>query len=232
MDRVICLLTLVAALVTTAAADDGRQGRRLEIEIDELKAELLRLDGDWVLEVRYEVEVEGADAAPPLDLVLTFTEHGRPIAERPEPQRRPLRPDRPPIRPQPATARRGDDRHPDPQTATPERLEEGPASTLQRSVEQPARPAAQPLEVVIPLDQPSDRDDDEVEFRAHALIDLPPRSFRDPDALRVHAAVIAAHQPRPMARDDTKVKFRKPHRSRVHIGVGVGVGPVSIGIGW
>ncbi len=191
MSRKVCLLIAAAILAAPFAhAKDHERGDHPKIEIDELKGELLRLDGAWVLEVRYEVEVKGTNTAPPLDLVLFVTEHGRQLAE------------------QPAPRRHGGD---------PERLDE---------VE------IQPLEIVIPLDRPSDVDDHEVEFEARVLIDLPPRSFYDPDELRLHAAVYAPETDQPLKTKDKKIKFKKPHHRRVHIGVGVGIGPVSVGVGW
>lgn len=88
----------------------------------------------------------------------------------------------------------------------------------------------QPIEIIIPLDRPSEVDDDEVEFEQTISFTLPDEAFVDPGALRLTGVVIGGPEGPVLDRDDTHISYHRPWNGHVSVGVGVGVG-VGIGVG-
>lgn len=170
MHHLTRIATLLAAL--TAAASAGQ--RDLDVDIDELSGELARGEHEWLLEVRYEVEVEGATAAGPFDLVLNVSEHDRLLTD-------------------------GERR---------------------------------PLVFAIPLDRPTDVDDDEAEYEGTVMVSLPRDSFVDPDDLELVGRVYVRGDDRPVAHDDDDIDYDRPGRRRIGLSIGYGYCGVGIGIGF
>ena len=164
-------VVVFAGLFAAGAAAGDRHHAPYDVDIESLKGELWRADGQWVLEIRYDVEVEdGRPALGELELILYVTEHGHVIADE-----------------------------------------------LGRS-----------LEFVVPLDLPSEVDDDEIEFESRTAVALPDGAFYDPDDLRLEAVVVRASDGYPLARKGKSIKY--DHRERVRscdVSVGVGVGVYS-----
>lgn len=82
-----CAVAALATLVCFAAAPQlaqagGRHRSRVDADIDDLDADLVRDRGGWRLMVEYEVEIEDARRGERFDLVLTLTERGRPVLDR------------------------------------------------------------------------------------------------------------------------------------------------------
>ncbi len=121
-----------------------------EVDIESLKATLRRVDGQWDLAVRCEVEIEDAHPAERFDLMLRVTERGRELAD-----------------------------------------ERG-----------------RPLRTLIPLDRPTDIDDDEIEFKESLDLYLPAGSFSNPDRLRIWAKVLSRDDGRVLERKDKSIKVR------------------------
>ncbi len=66
-----------------------------------------------------------------------------------------------------------------------------------------------PLEVGIPLVDPTDIDDDELEFRDGLTVNLPHGVLHNPKKLKIHAEVISVAQGRVMDRKAKRVKYRR-----------------------
>ena len=66
--------------------------------------------------------------------------------------------------------------------------------------------------------------------RGAVFVEIPRRSFVDPDELRLHGDVFLPGADRPIATEDESVKYRKPRR-RPWLHLGVGIGPVGVGVG-
>jgi hypothetical protein len=129
---------------------DYHQRFDAEADIESLKATLRRVDGQWDLAVRCEVEIEDAHPAERFDLMLRVTEEGREL-----------------------TDERG-----------------------------------RPLRTLIPLDRPTDVDDDEIEFKERLDVYLPDSSFDDPDRLRIWAKVLSRDDGRVLERKDKSIKVQ------------------------
>lgn len=74
-------ILLVGGLVVSLAAPGATAGDRPDVDIESLAGRLYRSTGNWLLEVTYDVEVEHADAAGPLSLVVGITERGYAISD-------------------------------------------------------------------------------------------------------------------------------------------------------
>jgi hypothetical protein len=177
-------VVLIGLLASEGSADDRRHHKRPDVDIEKLKGEVWRSPDEWLLRVRYEVEIEDWRRGDAFELVAYVTEDGYRLAN----------------------------------------------------------PAGQPVEFVIPLDRPSEVDDDELEFESSFTVRLPERSFRDPDRLRLHGMVVFAGDSLPLEKEDTSIKYDRPkvkvrrqvvttgvsvshHRVVSHrVGVGVRVG--------
>jgi hypothetical protein len=160
------MTALVAALIgsTLAAADD--HFRVVKADIDKLDAELHHDGAQWIVDVKFEVELETSRRIEGLALVLHVDEHGRTVT--------------------------GDE--------------------------------DQPLEVVIPLDNPSDVDDDEVEFKQSLSFPIPEDAVDNPAALRLTALVATSPDAPILARRDESIDFDIPSPPRdIHVGVSFGV---------
>lgn len=77
-------------------------------------------------------------------------------------------------------------------------------------------PKGEPIEFVVPLDRPSEVEDDEIEFEDRIMLELPDRSFRNPLRLKVNAVVVYGPEGRTLDRKDRSVKLKAPLRRRVH----------------
>jgi hypothetical protein len=167
----VTVLVLTGALSAAAAAGD-RCHRRCDVDIESLRGELWRSGGEWLLEVRYDIEVE--DCIPSrgeLELVFYVTEHSRQLVDH----------------------------------------------------------AGDPIEFFVPLDHPSEVDDDEVEFENRVAVTLPEGVFCDPDRLRLQGFVFRIGDERPLARRDKSIKYKRPKPPRhtsLSVGIGVGTGTI------
>ena len=75
-------LILVVVSASTALADGRRWSARPDVDIESLRGKLWRVGGEWLLEARYDVEVEDYLPRPgELDLILYVTEHGSVLAD-------------------------------------------------------------------------------------------------------------------------------------------------------
>jgi hypothetical protein len=83
--------------------------------------------------------------------------------------------------------------------------------------------AYRPTTFVVPLDRPTDYDDDEMEFDSRVVLELPDGVFADPRSLRLHARVVPLGDDRVLDHEDTSIKgrYRSRHRS---FGMSFGVG--------
>lgn len=167
-----CRAVPLALAVLAALAAPGRADDRLEVDIDSLKAELWRSGGEWLLDVRYEIEIEDFAPRERFELILYLTERGRVLTD----------------------------------------------------------PDGRPLEIVVPLDEPSEVDDDELEFEAGLTVPLPDRALRDPRKLKIHATVVHAGRDAPLEHKKKSVKFKRPHRRR-RPSFGVSFGYCGVGFG-
>ncbi|RMF81871.1 MAG: hypothetical protein D6744_06685 [Planctomycetota bacterium] len=90
-----------------------------------------------------------------------------------------------------------------------------------------AAPTGEPIELIVPLDRPTDIDDDELEFKGAAVVPLPDGSFSHPANLRLHGYVVLPDADQPLVARTSKIDFfeyepeRVYHRS-THVGVSVG----------
>jgi hypothetical protein len=167
-------LILVALSASAALADGHRRGARPDVDIESLRGELWRVGGEWLLEVRYDVEVEDYLPRPgELDLILYVTEHDGVLADH----------------------------------------------------------AGNPIEFVVPLEHPTEVDDDELEFEDRVTVTLPNGTFHDPRHLRLHGVVVHVDGDYPLDRKDKSIKFDKPKRSkhyRAGVSFTVGVRTTSV----
>jgi hypothetical protein len=144
-------LALGAIAVPVCAGEHGRCCK-IEVDIDELDADLYA-DGDgWLLKVRYEVDVEDACNGEHLTLNLHFS---------------------------------NDDC---------------------RVVDADGRV----LTHTIPLDQPTECDDDEQTFAGRVELRLDGKTVTDPDDFEVHAAVTRAGGSRVLDRENTSADVHRP----------------------
>lgn len=67
-----------------------------------------------------------------------------------------------------------------------------------------------PLEVLVELTRPRELTGNEATFSGRARIGLPRAAIRDPDELRVYAALHWSHDERVLDRDDVSVDFDEP----------------------
>jgi hypothetical protein len=162
-------IVLAGVLSATTFAGD-RQHRQPDVDIESLRGELWRSGGEWLLEVRYDVEVE--DYVPPpgeLELILHVTERDHALVDH----------------------------------------------------------TGRSIEFVVPLEYPSEVDDDEVEFEDRTVFTLPDGVFHNPDRLRLEAVAVRAGYDYVLDRKDKSIKFDRPKARRsfsVSVGAGVGVG--------
>jgi hypothetical protein len=73
-------------------------------------------------------------------------------------------------------------------------------------------PKGAPIEFIVPLDEPSEVDDDEIEFEETITLELPDRSFRNPRRLKVHAVAVYGPEGRSLDRKDRGVKLKTASR--------------------
>lgn len=79
--NVALAIALPGMLVATAFAGD-RHHRSPDVDIESLRGELHRAGGEWLLEVRYDVEVEDHLPLPgELELILVVTDHGHALVD-------------------------------------------------------------------------------------------------------------------------------------------------------
>ena len=69
-----------------------------------------------------------------------------------------------------------------------------------------------PLTLVVPLDRPSEVDDDELEFEGRASFRLPRGAVYNPKKLKVHAKVVRVRDGRAFDRKSKSVKFQRCYR--------------------
>lgn len=80
----------------------------------------------------------------------------------------------------------------------------------------------EPLEIVVPLEGPTDADDDELEFEGELVFYVPVEYVHDPDDIRVEALVVPAGGDQPLARSAEEASYHSPV-SRVRVGGGFGI---------
>ncbi len=73
-----------------------------------------------------------------------------------------------------------------------------------------ADPEGRPFEVMIPLDRPSDVDDDEFEFEAGTALSLPDGAFAWPHRLVLEGIVLDPRDSAVLDRDSTRVRYSEP----------------------
>ncbi len=72
---VIAALTFVM-LQATAGADHRRPARRdVDVDIDSIKAELSHVRGEWLLDVKYDIEIEDYYSGDRFELIVYLTEN-------------------------------------------------------------------------------------------------------------------------------------------------------------
>lgn len=71
-------------------------------------------------------------------------------------------------------------------------------------------PSGRPIEAQIPLDRPSDIDDDELQYEAGIALDIPNGAFPYPDRLQVEARVIDERDGAVMDHDRSRIRFDAP----------------------
>ena len=88
------------------------------------------------------------------------------------------------------------------------------------------------IEYVIPLDRPTDVDDDDLEFEHRVTLSVPDGAFRNPKRLRLHGRVVLQGEQRLLARKNKSIKFKR-HRRKHHRSARVGDGPswgINVGV--
>jgi hypothetical protein len=78
--RLLGVTYLLSATFASHAVADEKRGQ-VRIDFDELKGEIVKHDGQWLLEVRYEVEHKRPNEMIPLGLRITLSERGRPLVD-------------------------------------------------------------------------------------------------------------------------------------------------------
>ena len=151
-------LTLVLLQPPASADERHRPHSRLDVDFDSLKAELFRVEGEWLLEVRYEVEIEDYNPGDRFELIFYVAQRKQVLLD--DERRR--------------------------------------------------------IEYVIPLDNPTDVDDDELEFEQQVTLTLPEGAFRNPRRLKLHALVVYQGQHEALKHKDRSIKFKRPHSRRQH----------------
>ncbi len=143
----------ILATVMSAGLMSGQAARadHVDVDIDRLKAEIRQDTHGWRVFVDYQIEIEDARRYDRFELLLTFSERGRPLVDR----------------------------------------------------------LGRPIEVVIPLVDPTDIDDDELEFRDGLTINLPHGVLHNPKRLKIHAEVVSVAQGRVMDRKTKRIKYRR-----------------------
>ena len=155
---IACILLNV---LTAVAFADDRHRRQPDVDIESLKSELRWINGEWLLEVRYKVEVEDYRPLPgELELILMITEHGRTLIDN----------------------------------------------------------TGNPIEFIVPLEYPSEEDDDELEFEDRITITLPQGDIGDPDHLRLESAVVRVNDGYPLDRKEKSIKFKHEKRHSLECG--------------
>lgn len=162
----VVLLAFVLMDTPLSAGAADREYRQPDVDIDSLKGELFRVDREWQLEVRFEVEIEDHHPADRFELILYVSEKGYPLADK--------------------RGRR--------------------------------------IEYVIALDQPTNVDDDELEFEHRVTLSVPDGAFRNPKRLRLHGRVVYQGEEHPLAHKNKSIKFKR-HRRKHHRSIRVSVGP-------
>ena len=87
-------------------------------------------------------------------------------------------------------------------------------------------------EYVIALDQPTNVDDDELEFEHRVTLSVRDGAFRNPKRLRLHGRVVYQGEEHPLTHKDKSIKFKR-HRRKHHRSVRVSVGPswgINVGV--
>ena len=143
----------ILATVMSAGLMSGQAARadHVDVDIDRLEAEIRQDTHGWRVFVDYQIEIEDAPRYDRFELLLTFSERGRPLVDR----------------------------------------------------------LGRPIEVAIPLVDPTDIDDDELEFRDGLTINLPHGVLHNPKRLKIHAEVVSVAQGRVMDRKAKRVKYRR-----------------------
>ena len=166
------IATILFNMLTVVAFAGDRHHRHPDVDIESLKSELRWINGEWLLEVHYEVEVEDYWPLPgELELILTITEHSRTLVDH----------------------------------------------------------TGNPIEFIVPLEYPSEEDDDELEFEDRITITLPQQAIGDPKHLRLESVIVRVSDGYPLDRKDKSIKFkhRKHRGGSVSVGIGVGLTSVS-----
>ena len=92
-----------------------------------------------------------------------------------------------------------------------------------------AAPTGEPIELIVPLEYPTDVDDDELEFKGAAIVALEDGSFSHPANLRLHGYIVLPDADQPLAGKTTEIDFHEPvyyggtHVRTTHVGVSIGV---------
>ncbi len=71
-------------------------------------------------------------------------------------------------------------------------------------------PEGRPIEIDIPLDRPTDVDDDELKFESGAVFTLPDGAFAYPDRLRIEAVVLDVRDDTVLDRSSSRMRFDPP----------------------
>ncbi len=70
------------------------------------------------------------------------------------------------------------------------------------------------VEYVVPLDNPTEVDDDEVKFERDVTIDLPEKPFINPKRVRLHGMIVYRGDHRPLDHKQDSLKLRPPREFR------------------
>ncbi len=74
---------IIVLLQATAGADHGRRVRRnVDVDIDSLKAELTHVRGEWLLDLKYDIEIEDYYRGDRFELIVYFTEDKYELTDR------------------------------------------------------------------------------------------------------------------------------------------------------
>jgi len=82
-----------------------------------------------------------------------------------------------------------------------------------------------PIEIVVPLDRPTEIDDDELEFEDSISVSLDEHVVCYPGSLRIEATVVDPHTNRPLERKQRSVRYRRrgcdPYDGGFRFGLGL-----------
>ena len=79
---VIAALTFVLLQAPAGADHDRRARRNVDVDIDSLKAELSRVQGEWLLDLKYDVEIEDYYRGDRFELIVYFSEDKYELTDR------------------------------------------------------------------------------------------------------------------------------------------------------